>query len=537
MPQLQFTRGQPLTSTASSSLGPRDGLGKVHEAQNPLADRTWKSAATLLSSVADETNSSSRPAFPASSWKTTRGLTKFPLGREGHSSSLSVGGFRYGSATAGNSSASLFQGSTPRRRDPLNLVTPSSEWSPTSTLAFRFSSRLSTSESPTRWRSRTVIRASDTVNTTCGSTHSTAELLDETQGMKETTVVSLGSTSDPAANPLTSSDAAAAYENAALHRSEAVTADASDEEGTSGTSAQRSVLHPPQPPPLLWLGEGPTLYSAAEGSGVVGRSVSEEERLLEDQWKTEVAQRITLDAEPVVPPAILRRAQVRTQKWRRQPSHIIVLFLLQRRGLYYPRNRDIYNYHMASSFLYYLDICREGSYFVHYTHRRWPKERFFRLRLCTTDWYSEEDTNMLPFLVATVHKSGVTIVKSIPLHQLVGVSLGADGPAFTPLLCGGGKTIQGCVDSSGHRATFPTAGAFRLQFYDEERKTTESVDLLTCDPKVFDIWTKTFSGIVSVNSSSVIQVPLTEDGYNTQEREALRRVVLQRSEEEAFRSR
>lgn len=522
VPHLQFTRN---AASSSSVSHPRETLVDG-QALNSSKERTWKHSEAFFSSSHYETRSTPtrRPETNTASWKhaVPPPPNRLQFGRIGGTLSLKtytsdgISGFESSRPT----SATLTQ----RHREPLSLGV-SSKWASASVSPLRFGSRNSTTDISPNWRTKTPLWTTDA--TDAPSRPTVVEPLDETLQMKETmrhisSSASLDSNQNQKPTMPDEAKSGGSVENPFFPATGAEELPGAAFEFESGQF----------PHSVLWRADG-----GYTGKGGEIRSVSEEERLLEDQWKSEVAQRITLDAEPLVPPAILRRAQVRTHKWRRHPSHIIVLFLLQRRGLYYPRNRDIYNYHMASSFLHYLDICREGSYFVHYTLRRWPKERFFRIRLCATDWYSEENTNMLPFLVTTVHKSGVTIVKSLPLHQLVGVSLGADGPVFTPLLCGGGRTIQGCMDSSGHRATFPTAGAFRLQFYDEEKRTTESVDLLTCDPKVFDIWTKTFSGIVSVNSSSVIQVPLTEDGYNTQEREAMRRVVIQRTEEEALRSR
>eukprot|EP00796_Vickermania_ingenoplastis_P008444 gene8444-5922_t len=206
-----------------------------------------------------------------------------------------------------------------------------------------------------------------------------------------------------------------------------------------------------------------------------------------------LAQHITIDAEPVIPAHILRRLEKPTFRWRKHPSHIIVMLLLQQRGLYYPRYRDVYDYHMAELFLHYIDICREGSYFVLYAKGCRPKERFFRVRMCSTKWYAETESSLLPYLVGTVHKSGATIVTSLPLDQLVDVTLGPDGPAFRPFLLKH-DAIQGCMDVSGQRATFPTSGTFRLHFFNPETRASQTIDLLTCDPDVYSIWTKTFQG-------------------------------------------
>lgn len=223
---------------------------------------------------------------------------------------------------------------------------------------------------------------------------------------------------------------------------------------------------------------------------------------------TAAAQQVSLDTAPIVPADVLNRIQPSYFEWRSHPSHIFVLLLLQHRGLYYPLHRDAFNYHMAEMFLYYLYICHIGSYFVQYVPGKRPKELFFNVRLCADDQYSEVETNVSPSLVATSHHSGTSIKYSIPLYHLVGVNAGVRGPGFLPFLSNS-STIEGCVSASGHRAQFPTTGTFSLLFFDPKRGTSQSVDLLTCDARVYDIWIKTFSGIVSVNHSSVVQVPLS----------------------------
>lgn len=247
-----------------------------------------------------------------------------------------------------------------------------------------------------------------------------------------------------------------------------------------------------------------------------------------------LAHRITLDGEPVVPPKVLQRCHARPPQWRRYPSHIIVMLLLQQKRLSPSRYPDIYNYHMAELFLRYIAICMEGAYFIYYEPGCIPRERFFRIRLSSEDWSGKSDGSMpvLPYLVATMHRLGASVMQSVSLHHLVGVSCGASGPSFSPFLLNS-KIIQGCVERSRNRATFFTDGAFRLLFYDEKSHTSRTVDLLTSDHAVFDIWTKTFQGLTSVNSSSVVQIPLTEDGYNTEEREAFCQITMKNAEEAA----
>lgn len=217
-----------------------------------------------------------------------------------------------------------------------------------------------------------------------------------------------------------------------------------------------------------------------------------------------------MDAQPVVPLELLRKAQEAPFLWVRHPSHGIVLSLLQHRGIYLPRYRELVDYHMAELFLHYLDLCREGAYFVHYAPSKWPKERFFRIRMLPVNRL-EAGTEPVPHLVVTLHEAGVHILDAIPLDNLVGVTVSPQSACFRPFL-ESPNTIIGCREGRGHRARMPVDGAFSLWFYDLRQHTSRSVDMLTCDAKVFDIWTKTFRGLVSVNSSSVVQVAMTAQG-------------------------
>ncbi|CBZ30030.1 conserved hypothetical protein [Leishmania mexicana MHOM/GT/2001/U1103] len=221
-----------------------------------------------------------------------------------------------------------------------------------------------------------------------------------------------------------------------------------------------------------------------------------------------------MDAQPVVPPELLRNLQEPPFIWNRHPSHRIVLCLLQHRGIYLPRYRELVDYHMAELFLHYLDLCREGAFFIHYSAGKWPKERFFRIRMLPVNRL-EAQTESVPHLVITLHESGVDILDAIPLNELVGVTTTPQTARFLPFL-ESPRTIIGCREGRGHRARLPADGAFSLWFYDVAQHKPRSVDILTCDPKVFDIWTKTFQGLVSVNSSSVVQVALTPQGESVE---------------------
>ncbi|KAK7201371.1 hypothetical protein NESM_000199500 [Novymonas esmeraldas] len=221
-----------------------------------------------------------------------------------------------------------------------------------------------------------------------------------------------------------------------------------------------------------------------------------------------------IDAQPVVPLELLRASQEQPFIWNRHPSHGIILCLLQHRGIYLPRYRELVDYHMAELLLHYLDLCREGAFFVYYAAGKWPKERFLRLRMLPVNRL-EAETELVPHLVITLHESGVQILDAVPLDNLVGVTVTPQAACFRPFL-ESPNTIIGCREGRGHRARLPVDGAFSLWFYDVARHTSRSVDILTCDAKVFDIWTKTFRGLVSVNSSSVVQVALTPSGESAE---------------------
>ncbi|TPP55461.1 hypothetical protein CGC20_10275 [Leishmania donovani] len=236
-----------------------------------------------------------------------------------------------------------------------------------------------------------------------------------------------------------------------------------------------------------------------------------------------------MDAQPVVPPGLLRNLQEPPFIWNRHPSHGIVLCLLQHRGIYLPRYRELVDYHMAELFLHYLDLCREGAFFIHYSAGKWPKERFFRIRMLPVNRL-EAETEPVPHLVITLHESGVDILDAIPLDELVGVTATPQTACFLPFL-ESPKTIIGCREGRGHRARLPADGAFSLWFYDVAQHKPRSVDILTCDAKVFDIWTKTFRGLVSVNSSSIVQVALTPQGESVELAE-LTRAAQQQGEVE-----
>ncbi|KAG5469507.1 hypothetical protein LSCM1_02730 [Leishmania martiniquensis] len=217
-----------------------------------------------------------------------------------------------------------------------------------------------------------------------------------------------------------------------------------------------------------------------------------------------------MDAQPVVPPELLRGAQERPFVWNQHPSHGVVLCLLRQRGICPSRYRELVEYHMAELFLHYVDLCREGAFFVYYARGKSPKERFFRISMLPASRRGAV-TKQMPHLVIALHKSSSRMLDAIPLDDLVGVTVTPQSACFRRFL-ESPQTLIGCREGRGHRARLPVDGAFSLWFYNTAQHMPRSVDILTCDAKVFDIWTKTFRGLVSVNSSSVVQVALTPHG-------------------------
>ncbi|KAG5494421.1 hypothetical protein GH5_02439 [Leishmania sp. Ghana 2012 LV757] len=239
-------------------------------------------------------------------------------------------------------------------------------------------------------------------------------------------------------------------------------------------------------------------------------STSERDSVEDDPLSLADAIVCAMDAQPVVPPELLQNAQESPFMWNRHPSHGVVLCLLQQRGIYLPRYRELVDYHMAELFLAYLDLCREGAFFVYYAAGKWPKERFFRIRMLTANRL-EATTEQMPHLTIALHERSAHILDAIPLNNLVGVTVTPQSACFRRFL-ESPNTIIGCREGRGHRARLPVDGAFSLWFYDTSQHMPRSLDILTCDAKVFDIWTKTFRGLVSVNSTSVVQVALTPHG-------------------------
>ncbi|EAN96358.1 hypothetical protein, conserved [Trypanosoma cruzi] len=220
-----------------------------------------------------------------------------------------------------------------------------------------------------------------------------------------------------------------------------------------------------------------------------------------------------LDVEPVVPPEVLCASQSHVFAWARHPRHAIILSLFRSRGFVLPRYADLVEYHMSEVFLHYIDLCCRGAYFVRYQAKSSPKERFFSIRMLPRDM-TTRFSEKIPYLAWTMHRAGVQLAGCVPLEQLVGITVNTRSASFRPNFLSL-HTIRGPrVDN--HRLKLPTEGGFSLWFIDRHHGTARSVDLLTCNPTVLDVWTKAFKGLVSVNSSSLVQVPLTSAGVSSE---------------------
>ncbi|KEG09852.1 hypothetical protein DQ04_04531020 [Trypanosoma grayi] len=223
-----------------------------------------------------------------------------------------------------------------------------------------------------------------------------------------------------------------------------------------------------------------------------------------------------IDAEPVVPVDVLCASPSSSPQafaWARHPRHVIVLSLLRSRGMFLPRHIALADYHMSEAFLHYIDLCCRGSYFVRYQANSSPKERFFTIRMIPRDLTSRT-AERVPCLAWTMHRTGVQVVGFVPLEQLVGITVNVRSASFRPHMTTP-QTIKGPRVNS-QRARLPTNGAFSLWFCDRSQRTARSVDLLTCNPTVLEVWMNTFKGFVSVNSSSLVHVPLTSEGISTE---------------------
>ncbi|RNF25327.1 uncharacterized protein Tco025E_02350 [Trypanosoma conorhini] len=218
---------------------------------------------------------------------------------------------------------------------------------------------------------------------------------------------------------------------------------------------------------------------------------------------------LDFDAEPVVPPGVLSASQPCGFAWIRHPCHTIVLSLLRSRDLFLPRYADLAEYHMSEVFLHYISLCCQGAYFVRYETKSSPKERFFSIRMLPRDMTTRH-SEKIPYLAWTMHRTGVQLAGCVPLEQLVGITVNTRSASFHPHMLSLRTIVGPRVDN--HRVKLPTEGAFSLWFTARRHGTAISVDILTCNSIVLDIWTKAFKGLVSVNSSSVVQVPLTSAG-------------------------
>lgn len=199
------------------------------------------------------------------------------------------------------------------------------------------------------------------------------------------------------------------------------------------------------------------------------------------------------DDEQIVPQALLE-SEERPTPWEEHPAHGVVLALLDRRGVIPEQFPELVQYHMARGFLEFLQIVTNGAYFVKYGQKGTaPKERFVRLRML-----SDDVGRPVPCLVITIHRDAVQIIDRIRLEDLVGITRGVEGSAFRRHLVHY-DVIKGSFVGQ-RRAHLSTKGAFTLWFYDRRSRQPKSLDLLTTNLNVFDVWLATMEGVLSVNS-------------------------------------
>jgi hypothetical protein len=220
----------------------------------------------------------------------------------------------------------------------------------------------------------------------------------------------------------------------------------------------------------------------------------EQRHLVESDAEGYLAREVAFDDDaPIVPMELLRNEEA-PGNWEDHPARFVVLALLEQRGVIPPQHMDVVRYHMALAFLEFIGITMGGSYFIKYGLKGTaPKERFVRLRIL-----SDEHGRMVPNLVITLHREGVQLQDRIRLQDLVGITRGIDGPAFRRHLVHF-DVIKGSFVGQ-HRARLSTKGAFTLWFYDRRSRQPKSLDLLTTNLNVFEVWTRTMEGILSVNS-------------------------------------
>uniref|UniRef100_A0A7S1PU71 PH-like domain-containing protein n=1 Tax=Neobodo designis TaxID=312471 RepID=A0A7S1PU71_NEODS len=210
------------------------------------------------------------------------------------------------------------------------------------------------------------------------------------------------------------------------------------------------------------------------------------------------------DDEPVVPPELLR-GEDRPSQWEDHPAHQVVMSLLEKRGVIPSQFPELVQYHMAAVFLDFLLVVMNGAYFVKYGHKGTaPKERFVRLRIL-----NDEVGRLVPYITITIHRDGVQIIDRARLEDLVGITRGVDGAAFRRHLIHY-DVIKGSYVGQ-HRAHVSTKGAFSLWFYDRKTRRPKSLDLLTTNLNVFEVWTRAMEGILSVNSVCIHRTNVAQE--------------------------
>lgn len=183
--------------------------------------------------------------------------------------------------------------------------------------------------------------------------------------------------------------------------------------------------------------------------------------------------------------------------WMDFPSSVCISALLLEKGAMLPAHKSLFEYHMAQAFLESLEVLQEGSYFIYYQSKHAsPKERYFRVEM------GDDGTGkQVPFLNWYIHKNAVGLTDRVPLANLVGVTPTNRSSVFRQHMINA-QTIVGCY-SGDSKTRLPASGCFTLWFWDPYYAQPRSVDLLTTNPMVHQLWVITMRAVLSVNSVTI----------------------------------
>eukprot|EP00760_Papus_ankaliazontas_P015169 PhM_4_TR16384/c0_g1_i3/m.32437 len=224
---------------------------------------------------------------------------------------------------------------------------------------------------------------------------------------------------------------------------------------------------------------------------------------------------------PVLP---LEHMRLHGPQWFKHPGHDVVLLAIQARGVTPHTHPALIDYHMAPELLNAMQRLKIGSYFVKYARKGGaPHERYFSIRVLPDKY-----RRLQPYLVWSLHDTSVQITDRVLLTELVHMTADATAsPAFIPHLRR--NTILGPFIGN-KRTPLPSQYAFSLYFMNRRTKANRTVDLLTVDPTVFELWTSVMQAMLAINS---ITFEGMEDRMNEDEvRQMVAEVNREPSEED-----